>query len=81
MTQTSTTAPLAELALEAKLGRRGSEVSRREIPMIDLSDFAARRAEITDQLWQAAAECGFFQLCNHGIPVYVIEDAFAMTER
>lgn len=73
-------APLAELALEAKLGQRGT-VAAREIPMIDLSDFEARRSEITDQLWQAASEYGFFQLCNHGIPVYVIEDVFAMSER
>jgi isopenicillin N synthase-like dioxygenase len=80
MNNVSTT-PLAEIALEAKLGQLGKEVSTREIPLIDLSDFEARRAEITDQLWQAATECGFFQLCNHGIPVYVIEDAFAMAEQ
>lgn len=72
-------APLAELALEAKLGVTGS-VNLREIPLIDLADFDARRGEITEQLWQAAVDCGFFQLKNHGIPVYVIEDAFAMAE-
>lgn len=70
---------LAELALEAKLGVVGS-VNARVIPLIDLADFDARRAEITEQLWQAAVDCGFFQLKNHGIPVYVIEDAFAMAE-
>jgi isopenicillin N synthase-like dioxygenase len=78
--QTTGAAPLVELALEATLGQRGTEVSTRQIPLIDLSDFDERRHEITEQLWQAASECGFFQLCNHGIPPYVIDDAFAMTD-
>ncbi len=80
MSNTANNASLAELALEARLGQRGSEVSTRQIPLIDLGDFEARRAEITEQLWAAASDSGFFQLCNHGIPVYVIDDAFAMSE-
>ncbi|MGW8487419.1 2-oxoglutarate and iron-dependent oxygenase domain-containing protein [Streptomyces sp. NPDC055886] len=31
------------------------------------TDFDARRAQITEELWEAATDIGFFQLVNHGI--------------
>jgi isopenicillin N synthase-like dioxygenase len=52
----------------------------RAIPQIDMSDFAARKTEIAEQLWQASTEIGFFQLINHGIPQQQIDEAFAMAE-
>jgi isopenicillin N synthase-like dioxygenase len=41
----------------------------RAVPVIDLSDFEARRDEITERRWRAATEVGFFQLHDHGIKV------------
>jgi isopenicillin N synthase-like dioxygenase len=70
---------MAELARERDMGGEGSETSEREIRRIDLSDFEARRAEITEELWDAALEVGFFQLVNHGIDPAQIERAFALT--
>jgi isopenicillin N synthase-like dioxygenase len=72
---------LEELRKEARLGQAGTETLARTVPVIDLSDFEARRAEITDQLWRAAVEVGFFQLRNHGIPLAQVRHAFAMSER
>ncbi|NVK40804.1 MAG: isopenicillin N synthase family oxygenase [Oceanospirillaceae bacterium] len=71
---------LDELNLELTLGQRGQE-RQREVPLIDLSDFDARRDEITEQLWEAAADIGFFQLVNHGIEIGHIRDAFSMAEQ
>ncbi len=71
---------LPELEREARMGARGTALVR-DIPEIDLTDFAARKAEVTEALWQAATACGFFQLVNHGIPLDQIETAFATTER
>lgn len=72
---------LDELRKEARMGAAGSETNARPVPVIDLSDFEARRAEIADQLWSAAVEVGFFQLTNHGVPIGQVRDAFAMSER
>ena len=58
---------LAELKKETTFGGAGHEVVR-EIKRIDLSNFAARKQEIADQLWEASTDSGFFQLVNHGIP-------------
>lgn len=71
---------LAELNLEASIGSRGSETVTRTIPVIDLSDFDQRKAEITEQLWVAATEIGFFQIRNHGIPLEELRAAFAMAQ-
>jgi isopenicillin N synthase-like dioxygenase len=71
---------MAELRREATLGGMGVEVAR-EIPQIDLSDFATRKAEIAEQLWLAATEMGFFQVYNHGIPQQDIERAFGYAAR
>ena len=63
------------------MGAMGSETRQREVRVIDLADFDARRAEIADQLWDAAVDVGFFQLTNHGIDLATTREAFAMTER
>lgn len=78
---TTTTYELAELQKEARMGAEGSETTARRVPVIDLSDFEARRAEITEQLWDAAVNVGFFQLSNHGLPVAKVREAFAMSEK
>lgn len=70
---------LEELRAETTFGAMGREVDR-PIPLIDCSDFEARRATITEQLWQAATEVGFFQLTHHGIDTAVIREAFAQAE-
>ncbi|TFF23218.1 isopenicillin N synthase family oxygenase [Jiella endophytica] len=83
MTATATpTTPygLAELEKERGFGGMGTTKAR-NVPQIDMSDFAARKAEIADQLWDASTEIGFFQLVNHGIPQAQIDEAFAMAER
>lgn len=71
---------LDELKKEAGFGGEG-EIVDRDIPLIDMSDFFARKAEITDQLWDAATGIGFFQLTNHGIPQELVDDAFALSEK
>ncbi|MBP6901901.1 MAG: isopenicillin N synthase family oxygenase [Burkholderiaceae bacterium] len=71
---------LHELAKESRMGAIGT-VARREVRVIDLADFEARRSEIADQLWDAAVDVGFFQLKNHGIAPADISEAFAMTQR
>ncbi|MBD3895576.1 isopenicillin N synthase family oxygenase [Halomonas sp. ML-15] len=70
---------LKELQLESTLGGIGHE-QERDIPVIDLSDFDARREEIKKSLWQAASEVGFFQLVNHGIATPKIRQAFTLAE-
>ncbi|MGC5396329.1 isopenicillin N synthase family dioxygenase [Streptomyces sp. DT20] len=76
-----TTYSLAELAKETRMGGAGTETSGREIRRIDLSDFDARKAEITEQLWAAATDIGFFQLVQHGIGQSTVDEAFADAER
>ncbi len=78
---TSTLYPLEELQKESRMGAIGTETTAREIRVIDMSDFDNRRAEIADQLWDAAVDVGFFQLANHGVPMAQIREAFAMSER
>lgn len=79
---TSAAAPdyaLEELRKESTMGSEGTTVQR-DIRRIDLSNFAARKAEITEQLWSAATEIGFFQIDHHGISNAEIDDAFALSE-
>lgn len=71
---------LAELNKEATIGGMGTTVIR-DVPKIDLSDFARRKQEIADQLWAASVDIGFFQLVNHGIPQAQIDEAFDMTAK
>jgi isopenicillin N synthase-like dioxygenase len=72
---------LAELQKESRMGAMGSLNTSRDIRRIDLSDFEARKAEIADQLWDAAVDVGFFQLVNHGISSEAMAAAFANAER
>ncbi len=69
---------LKELKAEAGFGGDG-ELVERAVPLIDMSDFFTRRAEITEELWQAATGIGFFQLTNHGIPEALIDEAFRLS--
>ncbi|MDX1342396.1 MAG: 2-oxoglutarate and iron-dependent oxygenase domain-containing protein [Reinekea sp.] len=71
---------LQELNFETTLGGLGDVDENRDIPLIDLSDFDRRKTDITEQLWQAAKDVGFFQLINHGISLDEIDAAFAMSE-
>lgn len=73
--------PMAELTRESRMGGAGTETADREVRQISLADFAARRAEITEQLWSAATDIGFFQIVDHGIDMSVVNHAFAMSER
>ena len=72
---------LTELTKESRMGAMGVETTAREVRRIDLSDFEQRKAQIADQLWDAAVDVGFFQIANHGIPLDKVREAFAMTER
>ena len=72
--------PLEELKKETTFGAEGAETQRRVIPVIDLVDFDERKEQISDQLWDAACETGFFQLINHGIALDEIEDIFDLAE-
>ncbi|OUY70211.1 2OG-Fe(II) oxygenase, partial [Klebsiella pneumoniae] len=71
---------LQELEKEALMGAEGEEIFAREVRCIDLSNFAARKNDIAEQLWEAAVEIGFFQVSHHGIPLADIRQAFSMTE-
>ncbi len=71
---------LAELAKEQTLGGVGAPKAR-DVPRIDMSGFAARKAEIAEQVWKASTEIGFFQLVNHGIAQEQVDEAFAFAER
>lgn len=72
---------LKELEFESTLGSEGTETYNRNIPIIDLSDFENRREIITEALWQAATEVGFFQLSHHGLDTSIIKQTFDGTER
>jgi non-haem dioxygenase in morphine synthesis N-terminal len=52
----------------------------RTIPVIDVSDFERRRVEISSEILRAAAEVGFLQIINHGIPQQLVDDMFAKSE-
>ncbi|HCF8324999.1 TPA: isopenicillin N synthase family dioxygenase [Klebsiella variicola] len=71
---------LQELEKEALMGAQGEETFAREVRCIDLSNFAERKNDIAEQLWEAAVEIGFFQVSHHGIPLADIRQAFSMTE-
>jgi isopenicillin N synthase-like dioxygenase len=71
---------LDELNLESTIGQYGREKEDAIIPVIDVSDFDARKTIIREQLWAAATGIGFFQLINHGIPSADIQKAFALSE-
>ncbi len=70
---------MAELDKERTIGGMG-KTTVRDVPVIDLGNFEARKREIADQLWNASTDTGFFQIANHGIPQAQIDEAFEMTE-
>ncbi|MBY6200581.1 isopenicillin N synthase family oxygenase [Maritalea mobilis] len=69
-----------ELNRESRIGGMGTEGTH-QVALIDLSDYETRKAEIADQLWEAATTLGLFQLTGHGIPLEQIEEAFALSEK
>ena len=80
MTNGNAAYQLAELDKEKTIGGVGG-MKARNIPLIDMNNFEARKTEIADQLWQASSDIGFFQVINHGIAQEQIDEAFDMTER
>ncbi|GGF71534.1 isopenicillin N synthase family dioxygenase [Alteromonas lipolytica] len=72
---------LDELNRESTYGGVGEDADEREIPVIDFSDFTQRKAQITEALWHAATEVGFFQIANHGISQQAINNAFTTAEQ
>lgn len=80
-TLTASPHTLTELDKEACMGGQGSETHAREVRRIDLSDFETRRTQITEALWAAATDVGFFQLVNHGIDLARVQEAFEMAQR
>lgn len=83
MSHTTATTPteMAELDRERRMGGQGTETTDREVRRISLADFENRRAEITDQLWSAATDIGFFQVVDHGIDLATVDHAFDMSAR
>ncbi len=81
MTTPKTDYTLDELNFESTLGGIGQEAESSFIPLIDVSNFESRRADITEALWQAATEVGFFQLINHDIDTQEINKTFQYSER
>lgn len=71
---------LTELETESRLGGHGKTLER-PIPLIDLSDFEHRKEEISEQLWHAAVNIGFFQVKNHGIPNEKIDNIFGLAKQ
>ncbi|RKF13734.1 isopenicillin N synthase family oxygenase [Alginatibacterium sediminis] len=67
---------LDELKFETTIGAQGGLDNSRKIPVIDVSDFEQRRQQISDELWKAATEVGFFQLSHHSIPLELVKNAF-----
>jgi isopenicillin N synthase-like dioxygenase len=71
---------LTELQRETRMGALGTETADREIRRISLADFETRRDEITEQLWSAAIDIGFFQVVDHGIDLARVRAAFTAAE-
>jgi isopenicillin N synthase-like dioxygenase len=70
---------MEELQKESRMGGEGTVTTERPIRRIDLTDFESRKAEIADELWDAAVDVGFFQIINHGIDIEAVRGAFAMS--
>ena len=73
--------PMTELQRESRMGALGTVTTDREVRRIDLSDFENRRAQITEELWAAATEIGFFQVVGHGIDLDEVHGAFTAAEQ
>ncbi|KQS66517.1 2-oxoglutarate and iron-dependent oxygenase domain-containing protein [Modestobacter sp. Leaf380] len=74
------TTTLTELDRESRMGAVGTLTTDREVRRVSLADFEARRAEVTEQLWQAATDIGFFQVVDHGITATDVDAAFAASQ-
>ncbi|MEM8959036.1 MAG: 2OG-Fe(II) oxygenase family protein [Pseudomonadota bacterium] len=74
------TDPLDELSRESRIGGAGKAIAR-DVPVIDMRDFEARKSRIADELWDAATRIGLFQLSGHLLSQFDIDRAFEMTER
>lgn len=70
---------LSELQVESRLGGFGKTL-KRPIPLIDFSNFEQRKEEISESLWDAAVNIGFFQIENHGIPNEKIDNIFQLAK-
>ena len=69
---------LAEVRRERRMGGAGIESKARAIPVIDMG--TADQGVLDAALWQAAAECGFFQLARHGFSLGEMDAAFAAAQ-
>jgi len=63
MTTANTAYQLAELEKEKTIGGVGG-IKARDIPLIDMSDFEARKADIAAQLWSASTDIGASLRCR-----------------
>ena len=81
MNASQSTYALDELDKEARMGGQGAETSAREVRVIDISNFEARKPEIAEQLWSAAVDIGFFQVSDHGIAQADIDAAFERAQQ
>ena len=81
MNTSQSTYALGELDKEARMGGQGAETSAREVRVIDISHFEARKPEIAEQLWSAAVDIGFFQVSGHGIAQADIDAAFERAQQ
>ncbi len=70
---------LDELNRETRIGGAGVEVER-DLPVISLADFDTDRERITEELWSAACDVGFFQVEDHGIDQQQVDRAFQLAE-
>lgn len=66
---------LEELRREQNMGGAGRDDHSRPIPVIDMAQTDLQ--ELDGQLWNAAVDCGFFQLKNHGFSLAEMDAAFA----
>ena len=81
MNASQSTYALGELDKEARMGGQGAETSAREVRVIDISHFEARKPEIAEQLWSASVDIGFFQVSGHGIAQADIDAAFERAQQ
>ncbi|ROZ98049.1 isopenicillin N synthase family oxygenase [Gordonia sp. OPL2] len=72
---------MTELDREAVMGGLGTETTEREVRRISLADLDDRRPQVTEELWSAATDIGFFQVVDHGIDLAAVDHAFEMSAR